>query len=96
MVENSRDQAGVDNNQSVGQPEETGFPNTQKKTNTSTGPGQEDQLQGGSGSTTDPQKTERHNFKQAGSTSTGGFDSMEKEELDEIDEFRKENNRETK
>lgn len=96
MVENSRDQAGVGHNQSVGQPEETGFPNTQKKVNTSTGPGQEDQLQGGSGSLSDPQKTEMHNFEKAASKSTGGFDSAEEEDLDEIDEFKKENDRETK
>ena len=103
MVENSRDQAGVNENQSVGQPTETGFPNTQKKTNTSETPRQQDQLQGESGDPSDPQKTEMHNFKKAAntstdkssSTSTGGFDSMEKEELDEMDEFRKENNKET-
>lgn len=95
MAENSRDQAGVNENQSVGQPTETGFPNTQKKTNTSEGPRQEDQLQGGTGNSSDPQKTEMHNFKKAASTSTGGFDSMEKEELDEMDEFKKENQKET-
>ena len=96
MVENSRDQAGVGHNQSVGQPEETGFPNTQKKANTSTGPGQDYQLQGGGGCSSDPQKKELHNFEKAASKSTGGFDSAEEEDLDEIDEFRKENDRETK
>jgi len=96
MSENSKEQEGVSRKQNSGQPEETGFPNTQKKDNTSRGPGQQDQLQGGSGNTTDPQKTEMHNFKKAASTSTGGFDSMEEEELDEMDEFKKENERETK
>lgn len=80
----------------AGQPEESGFPNTQKKDNTSIGEGQEDQLQGGSGSSSDPQKTEMKNFGKAGTKSTGKVDSKEKDDPDPIDEFRKENERETK